>query len=115
MTVAADRRRLIPVVAKTSGWFGPDRPDRGLYAGLPVLALDTYNISGAEYDTRVDAYLRSAEFLTGTFEGWKKLFAKYWRDEFLKAAGRKSVVDPFTGAHYTEVYNYRRAADGERG
>ena len=88
---------MIPIVAK-SKWTG------NLYKDLPVLQIDTFDVSHAELRASMEAYLRSPEFLRSTFAGWRTLFMDHWRRAVLEAAGRMKIVeDPETGTKYFEV------------
>lgn len=78
-----------------------------LYNELPVLQIDTFDISHVELRASMEAYLQSPGFLTSAFEGWRTLFMDHWRRVVLEAAGRMKIVeDPESGAKYFEVLQY---------
>lgn len=63
---------MIPIVER-SEWA------RILYQDLPVLQIDSFDISHAELRAAMEAYLRSPGFLQSEFEGWRTLFMDHWR------------------------------------
>jgi len=90
---------MIPVTQKAD-WTG------NLYDGLPVLELASFNISHAEFKHKLETYVASKEFSEADFDGWPKLFAKYWWDQVMSTTlVKKTVTDP-SGHKYFTKYHY---------
>lgn len=85
-------------------WYG------NMYADLPVLVLDTFNISHAQFKIRALEFLTSRAFTSSNFDrGWEQLFMGYWRRRVLVAAGRNTTTymrDPGPTGAYFEMYDY---------
>ena len=80
-----------------------------LFKGLPVLQLTDWNLTQEELVNKMREYIKSPDFTDTTFDGWDRLFLKYWRHSVLKDSGRlDQIVQDETGRQYYKTYTYTR-------
>ncbi|KAL3904428.1 MAG: hypothetical protein SGILL_010072, partial [Bacillariaceae sp.] len=63
-----------------------------LFRGLPLLQLPSWNLTQTELVGRMRDYIHSSEFQEATFDGWERLFLKYWRRRVLKDTNRLKEI-----------------------
>jgi len=99
---------MIPIVVKSS-WMGTGGAG-GLYSGLPVVTLDSFDITASEMVKALEAFASSAEFMQARFR-WDKLFARYWISAALVTSKRANAEmrDPATGEVFYERYRYEES------
>jgi hypothetical protein len=95
---------VIPIVpAKEHGSVG-------LFQGLPVIEVPdllTSNRTREDYVTIMRDYIQSPAFQDATFDGWERLFLKYWRRRLLKDSGReKDILQDEHGREYYQAWKY---------
>lgn len=80
-----------------------------LFRGLPILQLETWDLTQAELVGRMRAYVSSSEFLETSFDGWDRLFLQYWRTQVLNETGRlDDTVSDDAGNLYYKSWTYTR-------
>jgi hypothetical protein len=95
---------VIPIVqAKARGSVG-------LFDGLPVIEVPDLLSSSRtreDYVTIMKNYIQSPAFQDTNFDGWERLFLKYWRRKLLKDTGReKDIVRDEHGREYYQAWKY---------
>jgi hypothetical protein len=95
---------VIPIVpAKEQG-------NVGLFEGLPVIEVPdllTSKRSREDLVTIMKDYIQSPAFQSATFDGWERLFLKYWRRKLLKDTGReKDILRDEHGREYYQAWKY---------
>jgi hypothetical protein len=95
---------VIPIVqAKKRGSVG-------LFDGLPVIEVPDLLSSSRtreDYVTIMKDYIQSPAFQNTNFDGWERLFLKYWRRKLLKDTGReKDIVRDEQGREYYQAWKY---------
>jgi hypothetical protein len=97
---------VIPIVR------AKERGSIGLFEGLPVLEVPdmlTSNRTREDYVTIMKDYIQSPAFQNATFDGWERLFLKYWRRKLLKDSGReKDIIRDEQGREYYQAWKYTR-------
>ena len=80
-----------------------------LFQGLPLLQLNDWNISQQQLVDKMREYVDSPAFRDVTFDGWDRLFLKYWRHSVLNETGRLSeIIEDETGRQYYKTWQYTR-------
>jgi hypothetical protein len=52
-------------------------------------------------------YIQSPAFQNATFDGWERLFLKYWRRKLLQDSGReKDIIRDEQGREYYQAWKY---------
>eukprot|EP00978_Attheya_sp_CCMP212_P018052 scaffold48918_cov59-Attheya_sp.AAC.1 len=93
---------IIPVVN-----YRPEYEE--LYEGLPVLQLEGWNFTQQQLVQKMRQYIASPSFQNNNFDGWERLFLKYWRHRVLKDTGRLSnIVDDDQGRKYYKSWTYTK-------
>lgn len=86
-----------------------------LFEGLPVVFIphmvdksmtkDTKTASLDKYINAARSFIASDDFRSNTFNGWNKLFLRYWRRRVLQEAGRSLLYDE-SGLEFYEAFKY---------
>ena len=74
-----------------------------LFEGLPVIHMPNMRKASTRQDFQhaIENYLKSDIFQKSSFDGWHKLFLKYWRRKMLAHAGKDIVQDEHGREFYT--------------
>lgn len=97
---------IIPVVF--------DRPQgtHDLFDGLPVLLLPSATnfsaLRATDFLRLMREYVTSRAFQENDFDGWERLFFKFWRRRLLSDGGRQEVLTDQHGAEYYTAWQYTR-------
>jgi hypothetical protein len=82
----------------------------GLFEGLPVIEVPdmlTSNRTREDYVIIMKDYIQSPAFQDASFDGWERLFLKYWRRKLLKDTGReKDILRDEQGREYYQAWKY---------
>jgi hypothetical protein len=82
----------------------------GLFEGLPVMEVPdllTSNRTREDLVTIMKDYIQSPAFQDASFDGWERLFLKYWRRKLLKDTGReKDILRDEHGREYYQAWKY---------
>jgi hypothetical protein len=78
-----------------------------LFEGLPVVHMPNMTEANTtqEVQTAIQKYLESDAFQKTRFDGWQRLFLKYWRRKILHDAGR-DIVQNEQGREYYLAWRY---------
>ena len=80
-----------------------------LYRGLPVLQLESWEITQQQLVGKMRGYIASPEFQDTDFSGWERLFLQYWRTKVLNETGRlDDIVVDDAGKQYYKSWTYTR-------
>jgi hypothetical protein len=93
---------VIPIVL-----YRPEHEE--LYRGLPVLQLKSWDLTQEELVRKMREYIESPEFQDNDFDGWERLFLKYWRTKVLNETDRLSeIMEDDVGRKYYKSWTYTR-------
>jgi hypothetical protein len=86
------------------------RPEHSvLFRGLPLLEINEWNLTQEELVKRMRDYIASPKFLNDNFDGWERLFLKYWRTNVLNETGRlHDIFEDDIGRKYFKSWTYTR-------
>jgi hypothetical protein len=78
-----------------------------LFEGLPVVHMPNMREANTtqKFQTAIQNYLESDAFQKSSFDGWQKLFLRYWRRKMLQDAGRDILQDE-EGREYYSAWRY---------
>jgi len=78
-----------------------------LFDGLPIIQLDNWDHSQTDLLKIMRDYISSPRFRDNDFNGWERLYLKYWRRMLLKDTRRdREVVKDPSGREYYQAYVY---------
>mmetsp|Transcript_3479 Transcript_3479/g.5300 ORF Transcript_3479/g.5300 Transcript_3479/m.5300 type:complete len:507 (+) Transcript_3479:78-1598(+) len=94
---------VIPVVE-----YWPENEE--MFRGLPLLQLErSYNYTQKQLVTKMREYIQSPAFQNTVFDGWDRLFLKYWRTSVLNETNRfGDIFEDGNGNKFYKSWTYTK-------
>lgn len=74
-----------------------------------MLQLKSWDLTQEELVGKMREYIESPEFQDNDFDGWERLFLKYWRTKVLNETDRLSeIIEDDVGRKYYKSWTYAR-------